>query len=656
MCGIAGALDLVSRRTFPLERLQRMTAALAHRGPDDEQFHVEPGVALGARRLAIIDIAGGRQPISNESGDVWVAYEGELYEHPELREHLIERGHQFVTRCDTEIWVHLYEELGERVFLKAQGQFSVALWDSSERILLLGRDRVGIGPLFYAQHDGWLLWASEIKGLLASGLIAAEPDIHGIDYFFNFFSMPNERTCFANIRQIPPGHYAIAKAGTLAIRSYWDLSFPDEGSERRFIDPDAGAEELEHLLRLAVRRRLVGEVPISCYLSGGLDSAVILALSSQEIGRPLPSFTVGFDGSGPNDERQKAAEFARFAGSENQIVAVNEADIVNTYPRLIEAAEGPVLDTASACTVLLAAANRQAGNVVALTGEGADEALAGYVWFKWRFPRSWLAQFGNPIERLVRQVMLSGMVGGGSTHRQSFNVARGIRFAQQISWEIMGQSREQLYSTDMWRRLGPFSAYNELSLPYERIRRWHPLNQSLYAAYKVMLPGMLLSGKGDRALRSASTEGRYPFLDESVIDFCAQIAPEYKLRGWTDKWLLRRMADRIAPGQFRSRKTMFRANLGKAFLGPQRPLWVDQLLSRESLARTGLFDFTGVQSARAMQRRKPRWSLRRFSLDMGLVGVISTQLWHHLYCGGALADLPTWSPPTLSQVSLPLIG
>ena len=172
--------------------------------------------------------------------------------------------------------------------------------------------------------------------------------------------------------------------------------------------------------------------------------------------------------------------------------------------------------------VLLAAANRQAGNIVALTGEGADEALAGYVWFKWRFPGSWLARFGNPIERLVRQVMLSGLIGGGSAHRQSFYAADGIRLAQQISWEIIAQSRERLYSAEMWRRLGSYSAYDELSLPYERMRRWHPLNQSLYAAYKVMLPGMLLSAKGDRALRTASTEGRYPFLDEKVVDFCAK--------------------------------------------------------------------------------------------------------------------------------------
>ncbi len=521
MCGIVGAVDLVARRTFPQEVLQQMTGAIAHRGPDDEQSHIEPGVALGVRRLAIIDIAGGRQPISNEAGDVWVAYEGELYDYPQLRSHLEKRGHRFATRCDTETWVHLYEELGDHVFRKAHGQFSIALWDRSSRKLLLGRDRVGIGPLFYAQHNGWLLWSSEIKGLLASGLILPEPDLRGIDYFFNFFSMPNERTCFENIRQIQPGHYAVVKDGEFSLHAYWDLDFPDRGAEHRFNDPDEGAAQLEHLLRGAVNRRLVGEVPISCYLSGGLDSSVILALTCQEMGRPVPSFTVGLDRAGPSDERYKAAETADFVGSPNHQVNVTEEDIATAYPRLVEAADAPVFDTSAAAMVLLAAANRAAGNVVALSGEGADEALAGYVWFKWRFSGSLLARLDYPIERFVRHTVLSGLIGGGRRHRHGFYAVNRIRLAQQFSWELLAQSRERLYTAAMWRRLSSYSAYDDLSLPSERMERWHPLNQSLYAGYKVMLPGLLLSAKGDRALRTASTEGRYPFLDEEVVDFCA---------------------------------------------------------------------------------------------------------------------------------------
>jgi asparagine synthase (glutamine-hydrolysing) len=646
MCGIAGAFDLDGRREFPPERLLRMVGALAHRGPDDERIHLEPGLALGTRRLAIVDLEGGAQPIANEAGDVWVSFEGELYDCAEIREELALRGHHLATRCDTEIWVHRYEEVGERLFEAARGQFSVALWDSKQRTLLLARDRVGIGPLFYTQRDGWLLWASEIKGLLASGLVAPQPDSHGIDYVFNFYSMPVERTCFQGIRQIPPGNFLKAKDATISLHQYWDLDFPDRGCERQFDSPDEAAHELEQRLRKAVGRRLVSDVPVSCYLSGGLDSTLILALSSQDKGVPLPSFTVGLDRAGPADERQHAAQSAAWFGSKNTILDINKEKIARAYPRLIEANEGPVIDTSAACMVLLAEANRAAGNIVALSGEGADEALAGYVWYKPPRPGALLERLNRPIERLVRYLMLSAAIGGRSPHRPSFRTAGGLRFAQQISWEIMGQSRERLYAPDMWQRLGSWSAYDELPLSAARIKRWHPLNQSLYVGYKTHLPGLLLSGKGDRALRTASTEGRYPFLDEDVIDFCAELPPEYKLKGFTDKWLLRRVAANVAPSQIRGRrKEMFRASMSPAFLRPQRPVWVDQLLSPDSLRATGYFNPAGVRLARETQHRKSRYSLARFSLDLGLTGVISTQLWHHLYCGGGLADLPTWAPP-----------
>jgi asparagine synthase (glutamine-hydrolysing) len=222
--------------------------------------------------------------------------------------------------------------------------------------------------------------------------------------------------------------------------------------------------------------------------------------------------------------------------------------------------------------------------------------------------------------------------------------------AQQISWEMVGQSRETLYSDRMWQSLADYNAYDDLPISSERLKRWHPLNQSLYTAYKVMLPGLLLSGKGDRPLKLASTEGRYPYLDESVVDFCAEIAPKYKLRGWTDKWLLRQVARRLLPADIaRRKKTMFRANLGKSFIGPHRPPWVDQLLSDESLRATDYFQPAGVRRACEVQRTLPRRSLARFSLDLGLSAVVATQLWHHLFCGGGLADLDTCTPPRISE-------
>ena len=284
MCGIAGAIDLNGRREFSAGRLLAMTGAIAHRGPDDEQIHIEPGLAMGARRLSIVDLAGGRQPISNEDGSIWVTQNGEIFEYPELQAELLARGHRLATRCDTELWVHLYEDLGEGFFEKARGQFAVALWDRKARTLILGRDRVGICPLYYTEVDGWLLWGSEIKALLSSGLVAARPDPKGIDLFFHTFCAGTSRTFFEGIQSIPPGHFLRIRDGRVERKNYWDLDFPDAGQERRLDDPTPLVDELESLMRQAVEHRLRGDVPVVSYISGGLDSTVVLGLSSRQRG------------------------------------------------------------------------------------------------------------------------------------------------------------------------------------------------------------------------------------------------------------------------------------------------------------------------------------------------------------------------------------
>ena len=325
-------------------------------------------------------------------------------------------------------------------------------------------------------------------------------------------------------------------------------------------------------------------------------------------------------------------------------------DIADAYPELIRAAEAPVLDTSAACMIRLAQAVRDRGFVVSLSGEGADEALAGYVWFKYDRLVRLLTQ---PFYRTARWFLLSGLAGGGSAHRPVWAPTGGVRTGQQFPYEMMAQSRETLYADSTWNALGGHSAYDELELPAERMQRWHPLNQGLYLANKIMLPGMLLAAKGDRSMHNASTEGRFPFLDEDVVSFCSRLPANFKLRGLTDKWLLRRVAAKVLPPAIANRpKTMFRAHLSGTFLGPERPAWVDQLLSPESLKATGFFNAAAVAQARAVQQNRPRISFQRFVFDMGLIGVIATQLWHHIYCGGGLADLPTWQPASLAEPEL----
>jgi asparagine synthase (glutamine-hydrolysing) len=645
MCGIAGAFDLQGQRLFPQHRLLAMTRAIVHRGPDDESIHIEPGLAMGSRRLSIVDLQGGRQPISNENGDVWISYNGELFDYPDLFYALRSKGHRFKTRCDTELWVHLYEDHGDRMLERVKGQFAFALWDRTQRRLLLGRDRVGICPLYTAQADGWLLWASEIKALLASGMIEARPDPRGIDHVLTFFAAGTSRTCFEDIRSIAPGHYLDVRDGQVARRRYWDLDFPDAGDEQRWDDASVPIHELERRLRYAIERRLRGDVPVVSYISGGLDSTIVLGMSSDERGHAVPSFTIGLDRAGP-DERVQAAETAAMLDSKLTTIEMGVHDIADAYPELTLAAESPVIDTSTACLMRLAQTVHDQGFKVALTGEGADEALAGYVWFRTQKLGN---MFGTWFPRMAHRFNLA-WIGGGDAHRPPFCAMNGVRTVQQDVAEMLGQTRETLYTRAMWDRLNGGSAYDDLDLTNDRIARWHPLNQSLYAGYKIMLPGLLMMAKGDRIAMNASVETRYPFLDEDVIEFCAGIDPRYKLRGLTDKWILRRVAASVLPKPIaRRRKTMFRATRSGTFLGEHRPAWVDQLLSDESLRRSGWFDPEAVARARRLVAR-PLITPARSFFDLALTGVISTQLWHHLFCGGRLADLPTWSPPVPEQV------
>ncbi len=531
------------------------------------------------------------------------------------------------------------------MFEKARGQFAVSLWDRNSRTLILGRDRVGICPLYYTMVDGWLLWGSEIKALLASGLVAARPDVKGVDHLFTFFCAGTTRTFFEGISSLPPGHFLTIRDGRVSKHCYWDLDFPDAGQEERLDDPTPLVEELEALLEQSVERRLRSDVPVVSYISGGLDSTVVLGFCSRHRGEPIPAFTIGLDKAGP-DERAHATEAAEMLGSPLTTVAMDRSKIAATFPELVRAAEGPVLDTSCAALLRLAQAVHGQGYKVALTGEGADEALAGYVWYKTQAIRDRITgRIGPTLPRLFRKGLMASVSGRNPKLPPELAIA-GTRPAQQDLYELISQSKPQLYSAGMWGLLGDHSPYSDLDVTNDRIKRWAPLNQSLYVGYKVMLAGLLMISKGDRIAMNTSVETRYPFLDDDVIAFCSRIAPEYKLKGRTEKWILRQVAARILPARIANRpKTMFRADMSATFLGPNRPGWVDQLLSPESLRATGYFDPEGVAHQRAWQTRIPRITPSRFVHDVGLTCVVSTQLWHHIYCGGGLCDLPVWSPP-----------
>ncbi len=646
MCGFAGVLDLKGLEEIDRRMVERMADAIKHRGPDENGWFGEAGISIAHRRLSIIDVEGGHQPIFNEDSSVVVIFNGELFDFPEQRARLIEKGHTFRTKADTEIIVHLYEEYGEDLFRHLNGQFAFALFDRRHRKLILGRDRVGICPLHWSRQGDHLFFGSEIKSLLASGAVRPETDPRGLDHIFTFFAIGRRRTMFKGVHSLLPGRYLriqldqSGRPAEITERQYWDLDFPDMGAEDDPADETALMDEFEATFREAVKVRLRADVPVVGYLSGGIDSAAVMAQATEVTGRSLPSFTIKVPHKS-FDETDNAMLAARHIGTKPIVLEAGPQLISQMYPRLVSAADSPVVDTACAALHALAGRVHESGYKVALTGEGSDEALAGYVWFKidkiMRGLGIGSSQPGATVHRAIRKMLVPSVSFSEMAHAD--RQLSGIQ-AQSPVWHLMSGTRHRFFSRDFLDSLDGHTAYDDLELDTERMARWHPLNQSLYVGYKVFLAGLLLNHKGDRVAMANSVETRYPFLDEKLIALMARLHPRWKLRGMRmDKYLLRKVAARSLPHEIALRpKAMFRAPFADSFVGEDAS-YVGQLLSEESLRKTGYFDAKAVRDFYEHAKLGRTRSTQMFS-GMGLAGVISTQLWHHQNFGGGLCDLP----------------
>ena len=643
MCGIVGAHDLREQRTLSGERLWRMAASLQHRGPDDCFAWAAKGIAMATQRLSIQDIEHGRQPLSDVSGRVWASQNGEIFNASELRSELTSQGHRFRSHCDTEIWPALYVAKGVDAFEQVRGQFAVAIWDSTDRTLLLARDRIGICPLYYTVANGMLLWSSEIKGLLASGLISAEADLAGLDHVFSLFAAGTQRTAFRNIYSLWPGHYVRVQRGALRVHRYWDLNFPKAGEERVVESESRLVDELSACLSTAVSRRFASDGPVASYLSGGLDSTLIVGMArALRPSQSIAAFSVGFDGAGP-DERPRSVRSAALLGTELDVLIPTPLQILQTLPRVITAVEGPIMDTANACLLLLAERVAARGFKVVLTGEGADEAMGGYVWHKTARLLQALAGLHRSIPDWLRSG-LSWLATPGTPQPVFGNHFGALRPSLLDLYEPLSRARWLLYSDAMAEAVRDHNPFSELDILPDRMKHWAPLHQSLYLEYKLMLPGHLLLGKGDRVSMHSGVEARYPFLDEDFVSFASNLSPRYKLRGLREKWLLRELAARVLPKEIADPpKSMFKAN-PLCLLGPT-PRWIDQLVSPESLQRTGYFSVQKVHHEQSLQRLLPASVPRRFVVDGSYTTMVMTQLWHHLFLGGGLCELPSWSAP-----------
>ncbi len=599
MCGIVGAFSLTGQPLPPMDRLAAMMS-IHHRGPDEGGEFIATGIFLGARRLAIIDPAHGQQPTHNETGRYHLAMNGEIYDYDLHLDRLQQAGHKFHSHCDTEVAVHLFEDHWADALDIIDGQFAIAAFDQQAHRLLLARDRMGICPLFYTQVGDCLLFASEAKALFATGLVEPSINPRAMDAMLSLGCVPSPLSMYKNVRALPPGHYLDIHQGQLTEHVFWDIPYPEAGNYGRRSAGD-WADELRDTLTYAARRRLKADVPVGMYLSGGIDSATIAALVADNENVRSRVFTIAFP-ERSLDESAQTKRIASALGVDAHVMLYPQKDLARDLPKLIHTAETPLVSTESVPLMALSGLAAQYGKVV-LTGEGSDEALGGYRFFRWEaFQQSFGRILSGMVARRYRRSLgeLNPMM-PTDADRQWADGVFGFYPAAMMKFRYMRMLRALVYTDDMLARSqraddSEFTA----ALPREMLKTLDPLNRSLYVSSRGFMAHHLLGAHGDRALMANSVEGRYPFLDRRVQELLAKVPPKFKTRWNTDKLLLRRaMANRLPAEVIKRRKKPFLAPFGTPFVGETATELIRDLLSPRMLKEYGYFDPRKVASITA---------------------------------------------------------
>lgn len=632
MCAICGVVNLKGAPVDPNQPVQ-MIARMRHRGPDEAGAYVNCQVGLGHARLSIIDLSGGRQPMTDASRSLWITFNGEIYNYVELRKELIGKGHHFATQSDTEVILHLYRKEGERCVERLNGQWAFAIWDAREQTLFISRDRLGVRPLFYTRTHDSFLFASEMKALFVCPEVDRQIDLQALDQIFTFWSALPPRTPFRNIWQLPPGHSLTVRNGQVRVSPYWRMEYaPDhEILERK---EQTVVAELLDLMLDATRIRLRADVPVGAYLSGGLDSTFVGALAAKLVGRKLKTFSVSFDDP-QFDESRYQREAVDYLGTEHRDVHCGNPDIARVFPDVIWHAEQPILRTAPAPLFILSELVRENGFKVVLTGEGSDEIMGGYDIFKeTKIRRFWQRQPGSTLRPLLLKRLypyMDGLQRQPLAYLEKFfrvdGTAPGPFFSHLPRWQLTARAK-LFFSAEVKAELNGYDAQHEIEdlLPHN-YHSWDPFLKAQFLEASYLLPGYILSSQGDRMAMAHSIEGRFPFLDHRVVEFAARLPVRLKMKVLQEKYLLKRCADGWIPRSVNSRpKQPYRAPDGVCFREPAAHDYVEDLLSSTCIRGFGVFEPFPV--AKLLEKLR---SGRPMSVgdNMALVGIISTQLLIH---------------------------
>lgn len=637
MCGIAGIYNSADTLHSPENLLRRMLARIQYRGPDESGIYINNRVALGNVRLSIIDIQSGQQPLSSPDGKYWIVFNGEIFNYIELKADLKRLGYFFRTESDTEVLLNSYLEYGSDCLNRLNGQFVFAIWNNEQKELFIARDRVGIRPLFYTRTQNSFVFGSEIKTLFEHPDVKPEIDPVSMSQIFTFWTTITPRTVFKRIFELPPGHFMKISREQTVIQSFWSLNFPVDKEACFKGSIDDAAAELEKLLTDAVRIRLRADVPVAAYLSGGLDSSATTALIKKVAPETLQTFSIGFE-DGEFDETPYQQEVSKYLETRHTAFTCTREDIGNYFPQVVWHSEIPVLRTAPVPMFCLSKKVRENNIKVVITGEGADEMLAGYDIFKEGIIREfWSRQPNSKYRPLLLQKLYPYLAQFQGKNKSMLRFFFGYQlqdtaspfYSHILRWRNTSNI-QNFFSEDLKSNLNGYDQYDEVRkmLP-GGFDQYDRLNKSQWLESVIFMSGYLLSSQGDRVAMANSVEGRYPFLDYRVIEFAAKLPPGYKMHGLNEKFILKRMMDGRLPDSVLKRpKQAYRAPIAGSFLSSPAREYAMDLLSEQDINQTGMFSYHAVQK---LLNKISTGELVTEMENMALAGIISTQLIYHQY-------------------------
>jgi asparagine synthase (glutamine-hydrolysing) len=628
MCGICGKFEFEQSASVSRALVGHMLDTIRHRGPDDEGVYLAPQIALGFVRLAIIDLATGHQPLSNEDGTVWIVFNGEIYNFHELRAFLLSKGHVFKTKTDTEVIVHLYEELGPQCVERLRGMFAFALWDQNAKTLLLARDRVGIKPLYYSLTDKAIVFASEIKAILSDPTIRRELAPEMIDRFLTFLYVPGEETLLQGIRKLAPGHYLVVKDGKTEIRQYWDLRF---SKPSEFLSLTDAEHELSNLLAEAVELHMIADVPVGVLLSGGVDSTAVLSCAAERTDKEINSYTVGFADSGFADERPYAKLAAETFGSQHHDMTISAADFAEFLPKYVWHMEEPVCEPPAIAMYYVSKLARKDVKVL-LSGEGGDEAFAGYNNYR---SILWMER----LKRICPPLNSSMAWGLGrvnslvySTRMAKYAPLMSATFPQyyysrtSTPYRYSGNGIGELFSTDFVKSIDKEFTVEPVRRLFSAVKDESILDQMLYIDTKTWLPDDLLI-KADKMTMANSLELRVPLLDHRLLEFAASLPPQYKLKGFTLKYIWKKALSKRVPDAILKRKKAGFPVPYESWLRNDLKDKVRSILTDRRTLQRGYFQRAAVERLIDANHERGAYSKEIFSL-------VALELWHRLFLEG----------------------